>query len=117
MSPICPVRLRHIRRLAVDADAARERVRDELYDARELQRRLQLHEPSSKASKHHHEAPPPATSHVQVTARLNDLREALNAASQKASQANTLWVACREYARQNGIDVNTFHQEPSAHDQ
>lgn len=57
------------------------------------------------------------TTDAKVDAQLKALREALAEASRKARQANTLWVACRDYALQHRIDENTFQLEDAPHGQ
>ena len=54
---------------------------------------------------------------TKVDAQLKALRTALDEASRKTRQANTLWAACRDYALQHRIDENTFQLEGTPHGQ
>ena len=138
MPSICPDRLRRIRRLAVDADAARDRLRDEISDARDDLRRLKLQQGEARKAPAPPAPPAPpeggtvgprsgaapkdAVAHAdarvaQVEAQLAELQDAYSAASRKAGKANTLWTKCQDFARQHGVTETTFETEGASHAQ
>jgi len=138
MPSISPDRLRRIRRIAVEADAARNRLRDEMSDARDDLRRLQLQQAEARKAP----APPPrpappeaaevgprsgaaprdALAHAdarvaQVEAQLAELQDAYSTASAKAGRANTLWTNCQDFARKHGVTETSFQAEVASHAQ
>lgn len=136
MPDICPDRLRHVRRLAEDADAAFERRRRDAADARtELQRAQRQQEQAHRAPRPQPSAAPsggggrtviraPAGRQdgrgdhreaadqevTQAKAALQRVQDEQKAAGERARNARQLWRNCAEYARKRGVELDGVSQ-------
>jgi hypothetical protein len=137
MAEIDPNQLRHIRRLAEDADAAFDRLRNDVADARD-----ELQQAQRQQEQAHRGAPPqrmavrpsdgehtviraPAGRHGEqggddrdaADARVDRARQTLQrlqaeqkAAGEHARHAKALWRNCADYARKHGVELDVVSQ-------